>query len=81
MINPEHPERLLYLAAGMLLFGCVTPFLMAIEAVKSTLFLNFLSFALSTLGLFLSIAAIALLRVKQRKNKGDGDGYRFKWRK
>ena len=60
----------------MMLFGCIMPFLMAIQVVESTMFLNFLSFGLSTLGLFLGIAAVAYLGVKQGKNKDDQDKYR-----
>lgn len=72
----EHPERVLVASVAMMLFGCVMPFLMAIRVVESTFFLNFLSFGMSTLGLFLGIAAVAFLRVKQRKNKDDEDRYR-----
>ncbi|HMZ06073.1 MAG TPA: hypothetical protein PK078_00525 [Anaerolineales bacterium] len=72
----EHPERVLVASIAMMLFGCVMPFLMAIHVVESTFFLNFLSFGMSTLGLFLGVAAVAFLRVKQRKNKDDEDRYR-----
>ncbi|MBL8063478.1 MAG: hypothetical protein JNK32_10685 [Anaerolineales bacterium] len=72
----EHPERLLVLATAMMLFGCIMPFLMVLEIVESTYFMNFLSAGLSTLGLFLGIAATAMLRVKQRNKKNDEDQYR-----
>lgn len=51
----------------MLLFGCVMPFLMVLEIVQSTFFMNFLSFGMSTAGLFLGIIGTAMLRQKQRK--------------
>lgn len=72
----EHPERVIIVSVAMMLFGCIMPFLMAIQVVESTMFLNFLSFGLSTLGLFLGIAAVAYLGVKQGKNKDDQDKYR-----
>ncbi|HNK63940.1 MAG TPA: hypothetical protein PKL78_03425 [Anaerolineales bacterium] len=71
----EHPERLVVVAVGMMLFGCVMPFLMVIHVVESTFFLNFLSYTLSVLGLFLGITGVALLRVRQKKNDDD-DQYR-----
>ena len=40
----EHPERVIVVSIGMMLFGCIMPFLMAMQVVESTLFLNFLSF-------------------------------------
>ena len=50
----EHPERVIVVSIGMMLFGCIMPFLMAMQVVESTIFLNFLSFGLSTLGLLRS---------------------------
>lgn len=72
----EHPKRLIVIAIGMMLFGCIMPFLMAIQVVESTLFLNFLSFGLSTLGLFLGVAGVSALRVRQNKRPDDEDRYR-----
>lgn len=73
----EHPERLIVLSIAMMLFGCIMPFLMVLQVVESTYFLNFLSAGLSTLGLFLGIAATAMLRIRQRGKKNrDEDNYR-----
>ncbi len=69
MINFEHPERLIIISFFMLLFGCITPFLMVIEVIESTLFMNFLSFTISTLGLFLGITGTALYGKAQKKRK------------
>ena len=71
----ENPKRLIVIAVGMMLFGCIMPFLMAIQVVESTLFLNFLSFGLSTLGLFLGVAGVSVLKVQQGKKKDDEDRY------
>jgi len=69
----EHPQRVIFIAVGMLLFGCIMPFLMVIQVVESTLFLNFLSYGMSTLGLLLGVAAVAMLRAKQGKRRDDDD--------
>ena len=67
MLNLDHPERLMTIAVCMMLFGCIVPFLMVMRMVESTLFMNFLSFAVSTLGLFLGIIGIATYRGKQKR--------------
>lgn len=72
----ENPKRLIFVAVAMMLFGCIVPFLMTIKVIESTLFLNFLAFGLSTLGLFLGIAGVSVLKVKQNKRRKDDDLYR-----
>ena len=72
----EHPERAITVAVMLLLFGCIMPFLMSIKVVPSTLFLNFLSFGTSVLGLFLGVAAVSVMRGRQKKNRDDEDMYR-----
>ncbi|GAB4454981.1 MAG: hypothetical protein Kow0070_02440 [Anaerolineales bacterium] len=67
----ERPERLLLIAVFLLLFGCIMPFLMVTQAVPSTLFLNFLSFAASVSGLFLGIIGIAQYRIKNTKDEDE----------
>jgi hypothetical protein len=75
-MNLEHPGRLLAIAIFLLIFGFVMPFLMALEVVESTFFLNFLSFGASVLGLFLGIAGITAYRGKQKKKDDDENRYR-----
>jgi hypothetical protein len=70
----DRPERLIAIAVIMLLFGCVAPFLMVIQVVQSTFFLNFLAFGSSVAGLFIGIIGIAQMRGRI-KNKGDGSFY------
>ena len=72
----DNPKRLIIICIAMLLFGCIMPFLMAIDVVESTLFLNFLSAGLSILGLLLGVAAVSALKVKQGKKPNDQDRYR-----
>ena len=47
----ENPARLIAIAFGLLVIGVVLPFLMVIQLVESTLFLNFLAVACSIAGL------------------------------
>lgn len=72
----DHPKRIIAIAVGMLLFGCIVPFLMTIQVIDSTLFLNFLSFGMQVLGLLLGIAGVSVLKVKQGKKREDDDIYR-----
>lgn len=44
------------------------PFLIVLEVVKSTFFLNFLSFGASVLGLYLGVTGIVAYRGKEQKN-------------
>lgn len=66
----EYYKQLLALSVFLMLFGCIMPFLMALQMVESTFFLNFLSFGSSVLGLFLGLAGIAGARIVQ-KDKTD----------
>ena len=67
----NYPRALLAIAIMLLLFGCVMPFLMVIQVVESTLFLNFLSFGAAVLGLFLGVAGITAYRIKNKKKDDD----------
>ena len=75
-MNLDHPGRLLALAIVLLIFGFAMPFLMALEVVESTLFLNFLSFGASVLGLFLGVAGITAYRGKQKKKDDEENPYK-----
>ena len=65
----DRPERLLSIAVFLLLFGCIMPFLMVTHAVKSTFFLNFLSFGASMAGLFMGVIGIAMQRLKTHQKR------------
>lgn len=52
-------RTILLVALLLLVIGVVVPFLMTIGVIKASLFLAFLSYALSTLGLLLGIVGIA----------------------
>ncbi len=49
------PKRLLLIAFVFLLLGVVIPFLMVMEVLESTYFLNFFSFIISFLGLIVGV--------------------------
>ena len=70
MLN--HPGRLMAAAIGMMIFGVVMPFLMVLHIFESTFFLNFLSFISSTLGSFLGIISVALMRTSFKRKDKDG---------
>lgn len=71
----DRPERLLAIAIFLLLFGCIMPFLMVTQVVRSTYLLNFLSFFASLLGLFLGIIGIAMRRLKEKKKEEEETYY------
>jgi purine-cytosine permease-like protein len=72
----EYHKQILALAIFLLLFGCITPFLMALRVVESTFLLNFLSFGASVLGLFLGVASIAGARTVQKGKSDREDHYK-----
>jgi purine-cytosine permease-like protein len=67
----EYYKHLLVLAVFLMLFGCIMPFLMALRVVESTIFLNFLSFGASVLGLFLGLAGIAGAHQEKANRQGN----------
>ncbi len=54
------------------LLGAVLPFLIVMQILKSTLFLNFFSYAVSFTGLMLGVIGAAFY-VRQTKNKNRRD--------
>jgi len=65
----KYPGRLLAVAIAMMVFGVVMPFLMVLQLVESTFFINFLSFISSTLGFYLGIIGYSSLRIKSKQDK------------
>ncbi len=72
----EYYRQLIAVSVILLMFGCVMPFLMAIHVVESTLFLNFLSFGASVLGLFLGVAGVAGAKVVQKHRANKDNPYK-----
>ena len=63
----DRPVPLILIGLVLVLTGMVLPYLMVIQVVPSTLFLNFLSYTASVVGLFLGIiGAASLVKVNRR---------------
>ena len=55
----DRPVKLIVIAFSLLLAGVILPWLMVLEMVRPTLFLNFLSYVCSTGGLITGFIGIA----------------------
>jgi hypothetical protein len=63
-------EYLILIGFAMVLLGAILPFLMVMQILTSTIFLNFFSYALSVAGLFLGIVGSAyFVRYRRSKNR------------
>jgi len=57
---------------GCVILGAILPFLMVMRILNSTLFLNFFSYTISVIGLFLGIIGASLLvRFRRKKDSED----------
>ncbi len=66
------PRAMIALGFVFVLLGAVLPFLIVMQILKSTLFLNFFSYAVSFTGLMLGVIGAAFY-VRQTKNKNRRD--------
>lgn len=64
---PRSPWIPIGIGFVLVTLGWVLPFLMVLHVVPSTLFLNFLSYIVSVLGLFLGIWGAALYAQSRRR--------------
>jgi len=72
-MKPSRAVALILVGFVCVLLGAILPFLMVMQYLKSTFFLNFFSYTISMVGLFMGITGAALLvRIRRRK---DNDGY------
>jgi len=62
-----HPWQLILLGFVLSLMGVILPFLMVIQILPSTFFLNFFSYAASLTGLFLGIIGASRYIQENRK--------------
>ncbi len=62
-----------YIVIGFfcVLIGAIMPFLIVLDFLPSTFFLNFLAYGLSTAGLFLGVIGVATYVGKQRRQDDD----------
>lgn len=67
MIDRWHPKYVLLVGFFLVSLGFILPFLIVIQVIESTFFLNFLSYIASVLGLFLGFIGAALYRKHNRK--------------
>ena len=68
--DEKQPLRLILIGFVLVTAGMVFPFLMVMQILESTFFLNFFSFAASVSGLFLGILGGAMyVRLNQKNSK------------
>lgn len=73
----ENTRCAVLIAVGLMLFGCIMPFLMVIHLVESTFFLNFLSYTASLVGMMIGMTAIAMRGVAHKsKDSAEEDFYK-----
>jgi hypothetical protein len=62
-----HPKRTILLGFFLVLAGAVLPFLMVIQVLESTFFLNFFSFGATMAGLLLGmVGAATYVRLRKK---------------
>jgi hypothetical protein len=67
MIIKWPPWKILIMAGVMLAVSVVLPLLMVLQIIESTLFLNFLAFALSVAGMLIGfIGAVFYVKIKRQ---------------
>jgi hypothetical protein len=61
---------MILLGGGMMLISIILPFLMVLQLLRSTFFLNFLAYGLSVAGLLIGfIGMVTLVRIRRNKDK------------
>ena len=65
-------NRYVVIGFFLVLAGAVLPFLIVLDILPSTFFLNFLAFGASTAGIFLGVIGVATyVGANRRKNRDD----------
>jgi hypothetical protein len=67
MINMNSPRFLLFLGLFLMVLGIVLPFLIVIQILESTFFLNFFSWGASVAGLSLGMIGFAMYSRNRRE--------------
>ena len=70
-MNPRRPVYMLLIGFVFVLLGAFLPFLMVMRIITSTFFLNFFSYIVSVVGLFLGIIGSAQFVSYHRKKSKD----------
>ncbi len=72
------PVKMILIGLFLVVLGIVLPFLMVLDIIKSTFFLNFFSYGSSLAGLFLGlIGAASYVRERRRKERDSDSGMPF----
>lgn len=64
---PLRPKTLILVGLVLVVIGFVLPFLMVIQVVESTFFLNFVSYAASVVGMVLGMIGAVQYHVTHKK--------------
>lgn len=79
-MNIQNPRAFMAIGVLLIITGTVIPFLMMLEYLKSTFFLNFFSFALQIIGLIMGLIGTAVIGVSRyrcnRLEQQDEEEYR-----
>lgn len=69
-MNIQHPRAFMAIGVLFIIIGTIVPFLMMLEHIPSTFFLNFLSFTLQIIGLIMGLMGVAVIGVSRyRRNR------------
>ena len=68
MIFRYSPWQIIAVGLGLVLAGVILPMLMMFHVLKSTFFLNFLSYGVSIGGVFMGILGAAMYVAKQTRD-------------
>lgn len=62
------PKQMIFIAVGLLVLGVVLPFLMVMDVLASTFFLNFFAYACQVSGLILGmIGTFSVVKINRDK--------------
>ena len=72
MIIKWEPWKMIVVGAGMTLTSVILPFLMIMQILRSTFFLNFLAYGLSVAGLLIGfIGMVSIVKIRRNRDKFD----------
>lgn len=74
MILGWHPWKIIGLGFSLVLLGVLIPLLIILQVIRSTLFLNFLSYSASTAGMIVGFIGMTFL-VRVKRSQSDEEQY------
>ena len=70
MILRWSPKTMILVGIGMMLISIILPFLMVMQILKSTFFMNFLAYGLSVAGILIGfIGMVSLVKIRRTQQK------------